>query len=146
MSGLRAALSAMADAVASGTTAFMADYKAAESGISTRVNGEAAALIVEQRAQLENGLRRLLADHPEPEGGSLVAIGRDTRTGTPQYLGHVTPDLDLTAWLAAWETVGYTHVYVARQLWEAVTVEEAEATRSRYPAPLAHLERTRTVL
>jgi thymidine phosphorylase len=57
---LAARITALADDIASGTQAFMRQYEEAGNGISRRMSGEAAALIVETRCTIEGAIRELL--------------------------------------------------------------------------------------
>jgi hypothetical protein len=66
MSTLHEGLRLLLEGIEAGTARFMSDYERAGDGVSRRISGEAAAMIVAERSQISEGIRALLAAHPAP--------------------------------------------------------------------------------
>lgn len=81
----RALLERIADNVEATNTQFMADYENAGHGISARMSGETAAVLVAERSQLVESIRRAIAALPA-DGPTDAEVRVDERAKIAWWL------------------------------------------------------------
>lgn len=74
MSGLQDALRLLLEGIEAGTARFISDYEREGEGISRRISGEAAAMIVAERSQIACEIRNVLTEHRDEAGGEQFVI------------------------------------------------------------------------